>query len=466
MDYIDALKVVHAAIKPRFYVEIGCRKGSSLALADCPRLAVDPDPELTACMHWPTRLYRETSDAFFARPDAAEIMGQSPDLAFIDGMHLVEFALRDFINLEAHSTPDTVIAIDDVAPGDITWASRERETQAWTGDVYQLIPILNQYRPDLKVAVFNANILTFGKGLAVIHNLDPGNTVLSDSYDEILARIEAGDFSEPTTDAIHKTVGLRPADDLKPYMAALADRTVQAPAAPSATALYLDRGLQDQDHNQIRGPVAMRSFETPFPEHVMQSVQRGVLGYTYKGIPCLKSPIDMAIYMKLLWDLQPGTIIEVGSKHGGSAVYFADLMQTYGLKTHVYSIDLETPPIEDERITFLEGDVNHLEKTFAEHGLSDCPRPWYVNEDSAHTYEGCLAALRVFAQEMKKGDVLAMEDGNLVELGLSERYQGGPNRAITEFFEEQPDAFEIATDLCDMFGTNATYNPNGYMRKT
>lgn len=210
----------------------------------------------------------------------------------------------------------------------------------------------------------------------------------------------------------------------------------------------------------------MRSFKTPFPETFLQPMQNGVLRYRYKDIPCLKSPIDMAIYMKLIWDLKPKTILEVGSKHGGSAVLFADLAQTYGLDAHVYSIDLEMPPIEDDRITFLQGDVNHLENTFAQHWLSDCPRPWFVNEDSAHTYEGCLAALHVFAKEMQKGDVLAMEDGNLVELGLSERYNGGPNRAIAEFFETNPDAFEVATDLCDMFGQNATYNPNGYLRKT
>lgn len=210
----------------------------------------------------------------------------------------------------------------------------------------------------------------------------------------------------------------------------------------------------------------MRPFTTPFSKPVLKAIQRGVMSYRYKGIPCYKSPLDMSIYMSLLRDLKPATIIEVGSKFGGSAVFFADLMQSYGLDTHIYSIDLECPDLADPRITFLQGDVNHLEATFAAHGLSDCPRPWFVNEDSAHTYAGCLAALRVLAREMQAGDILAMEDGNLVELGLSERYQGGPNRAIAEFFEEDPDAFRIDTDLCDMFGQNATYNPNGYMRKT
>ena len=210
----------------------------------------------------------------------------------------------------------------------------------------------------------------------------------------------------------------------------------------------------------------MRSFKSAFPQDVLGPLQDGVMRYTYKGTPCLKCPLDMAIYLKLLWDLKPRTIIEVGSKYGGSAVFMADTAQTFGLNAHVYSIDLETPDIVDERITFLQGDVNHLDKTFAPHGLSDCPHPWFITEDSAHTYAGCMAALHVFAAEMHKGDMLAMEDGILDELGISERYEGGPNRAIAEFLAAHPDSFELDTELCDMFGTNATHSPNGYMHKT
>ena len=37
-------------------------------------------------------------------------------LAFIDGMHLFEFALRDFINTERHCSPKAVIVFDDILP--------------------------------------------------------------------------------------------------------------------------------------------------------------------------------------------------------------------------------------------------------------------------------------------------------------------------------------------------------------
>src|SRR6056297_4043053 len=105
----------------------------------------------------------------------------------------------------------------------------------------------------------------------------------------------------------------------------------------------------------------MRSFKTPFPKDMLMPLQKGVMAYSYKGILCLKCPFDMSIYMKLLWDLKPKTIIEIGSKFGGSAVFFADMAQVFGLEAHVYSIDLEPPGIDDPRITFLRGDVNHLD---------------------------------------------------------------------------------------------------------
>lgn len=230
MNYLQALKLTHRALKPSFYVEIGCGQGASLELAECPRLAIDPEPRISTGLSWPTRIFRETSDTFFARPDAGRILGQHPDMAFIDGMHLVEFALRDFMNLESHSAPGTIIAIDDVVPGDISWASRERETQAWTGDVYRLIPLLRHYRPDLDIAVFEASILNFDKGLTVISNLDPESMVLTDAYETIIAELEHQAFAEETAQAIRERLRIRSSGELENHIATVVDRRSSLPA--------------------------------------------------------------------------------------------------------------------------------------------------------------------------------------------------------------------------------------------
>lgn len=210
----------------------------------------------------------------------------------------------------------------------------------------------------------------------------------------------------------------------------------------------------------------MRSFKTAFTAPILDTYQAGVMSYTYRGIRCLKSPIDIAIYMKLLWDLKPKLVLEIGSHSGGSAMLLADILRSFGLDTPVISIDLEPPKgITEDGITFLEGDVTDLEKVFDMHGLDRYSHPWFITEDSAHTYAGCMAALKTLSPRMAKDDIIAIEDGVLADLGMSERYDGGPNRAITEYLRKYPGDFRIMTEVCDMFGQNATYNPNGYLCK-
>jgi cephalosporin hydroxylase len=211
----------------------------------------------------------------------------------------------------------------------------------------------------------------------------------------------------------------------------------------------------------------VRSFKTAFSEEFLQNYQQGVLQYQHRGVPCLKSPIDLAIYSRAMWDIKPGAVIEIGTKFGGSALWFSDTLRAFGNPCPVISIDLEVPTgIEDDHIQFIQGDAMELSKVFKSYNLESLPRPWLVSEDSAHTYTVCMAVLTYLSQVLQPGDLLVMEDGNLDEMGLSERYDGGPNRALAEFLTTRPDVFEIATSYCDMFGMNATYAPNGYLFKT
>ena len=74
-----------------------------------------------------------TSDEFFSTHDLREELGGSPvDLSFIDGLHLFEFALRDFINLERAGTEQSMIVLHDTDPPDADMAARESCTPGWT----------------------------------------------------------------------------------------------------------------------------------------------------------------------------------------------------------------------------------------------------------------------------------------------------------------------------------------------
>ena len=131
-------------------------------------------------------------DEYFARPEPLAATGGEPfDLSFIDGLHLFEFAYRDFINAERHSSARGVIIFDDVLPRSVDDAARERHTATWTGDVYPMLAVLARYRPDLIVLP----VSTQPTGLLLVLGLDPTSTILGDHYDEIMAEYRSADRS-------------------------------------------------------------------------------------------------------------------------------------------------------------------------------------------------------------------------------------------------------------------------------
>jgi hypothetical protein len=210
LNYITALTRVHETLRPVNYCEIGCRLGMSLSLARCPAVGIDPDFEIRTPLLAPTRLFKMTSDEFFARPDVVDILPEPIDFAFIDGMHLVEFALRDFMNLERRSRPESVIAIDDVLPEHMDHLTRERHTRIWTGDVY---------RPDLEIRLYDVEM----KGLALVSRLDPSSTLLSESYSKIESEIAADGWSCSSIAAIREALGPQPTESLSHDLQALAN---------------------------------------------------------------------------------------------------------------------------------------------------------------------------------------------------------------------------------------------------
>lgn len=189
-DYYHWLQRFHQWLRPASYVEIGLGHGRSLALAgpDTKALGIDPYQGVWErlhyiCPHGPATLFPMTSDDFFAQHDLREILERETfDLGFIDGLHLFEQVLKDFINLERYGRKDSVILIHDCLPIAPIVASRERCTGFWTGDVWRIIPCLKTFRPDLKIVT----IPTKPSGLGVITNLNAASTVLPDNFDEIV----------------------------------------------------------------------------------------------------------------------------------------------------------------------------------------------------------------------------------------------------------------------------------------
>lgn len=211
----------------------------------------------------------------------------------------------------------------------------------------------------------------------------------------------------------------------------------------------------------------VRPFASALPGDVLTSVQAGVFNTTYRGVRFWKSPFDVVLYLQVLGALRPRSVIEIGSKFGGSALWFADMISAAGETPRVVSVDLKPPALKDDRIVFLEGDALDLGAVLTDELLASLPRPWLVTEDSAHIEATCAAVLDFFEPRMQRGEYIVIEDGIVADLPDKKykAYDNGPNRAVAAFLERTRGRYEIDTALCDHFGRNFTYNPNGWLKR-
>lgn len=221
---------------------------------------------------------------------------------------------------------------------------------------------------------------------------------------------------------------------------------------------------------------ALRSIDLPksrkwgseLPLQAAWSIHKGTFSYTYRGLPMLKNPLDVALYQMLFFQARPKTVIEVGSYLGTSALWFSDMMRTNETPGRVISIDTlpPSPPFNRSEISFIKGDVYDLGIALNDELLKKIERPLLVIEDSVHKPDSTLAALRFFDNVMHRDEYIVIEDGIVTDLGIAHHHAGGPGPGIAQFLNECEGRYEVDRNFCDRYGHNFTGNPNGFLRRT
>ena len=169
---------------------------------------------------------------------------------------------------------------------------------------------------------------------------------------------------------------------------------------------------------------------------------------SWKGIALGKSVYDFTLIPMIIWENKPVTILEIGSGEGASAIWMADLCKTYNLPTKVYSVDINSPDVSYDGVTFLSGDIRNIPH-ISDNTLFDVrtlPHPWLIVED-AHV--AVNEVMRYFAMHMHKGDYIIIED----------------SRSKMQSKLDVPDTLLVDTYYCDYFGRNATSSVNTILRK-
>jgi hypothetical protein len=195
----------------------------------------------------------------------------------------------------------------------------------------------------------------------------------------------------------------------------------------------------------------------------LKGIEEGHQKVTYKGVPCIKCPFDYVIYQMILNEIKPDLLIEIGTNHGGSALYLADLMDNIG-KGKIHTIDIDDRAYleakEHPRINFFHEGWEKYDLD-----LAKSHETIMIIEDSSHEYMNTLNAIERFAPLVTKDSYLIVEDGIIDALGWTKNYNGGPVKAIKKFLQSHSE-FEIDYKWINMFGDDTTFNTIGYLLKT
>lgn len=188
----------------------------------------------------------------------------------------------------------------------------------------------------------------------------------------------------------------------------------------------------------------------------------------YRGVRILKFPGDLWNYQEIFAERRVDWVIETGTRHGGSALYFADLLQLNGASGRVISIDIDAAANQvgpHPRIDFLLGDSGSNEIADRVRAMLPASRgTLFVILDADHRKPHVLRELAAWTPLLRRGDYLVVEDGCVNGHPLRPDFGPGPYEALEEFSAANPMAFERDAAREEKFGF--TFAPRGYLVKT
>jgi cephalosporin hydroxylase len=189
----------------------------------------------------------------------------------------------------------------------------------------------------------------------------------------------------------------------------------------------------------------------------------------YLGIRIEKNPCDLWMMQQLLYEVKPDYLVEAGTFRGGSALYFAHILEGLGLKdSKVLTIDIRNlcqeaakQPLWKRRVEFIEGSSTdpRVAETIRKRTQG---KKVLVVLDSVHERGHVLKELGFYAPLVPPGSYVVVEDTNSDGLSLFSN-GGGPLAAVRDFL-----ATAEGKHFSQDFSREAlvlTFNPGGWLKR-
>lgn len=181
----------------------------------------------------------------------------------------------------------------------------------------------------------------------------------------------------------------------------------------------------------------------------------------FLGVRIMKSPLDLWVYQEIFYKTRPDLIVETGTAFGGSAFYFATILDLIG-KGKVVTVDTSRlkRPIH-RRIKYLIGFSVDEFIVRAIKKEAKSAKSIIVILDSDHKKDYVLAELSIYSKLVSLEGYLVVEDTNVNGHPVWEGHGPGPHEAVEEFLAKNRDFVRDRSWEKYLF----THNPGGFLRR-
>jgi len=198
--------------------------------------------------------------------------------------------------------------------------------------------------------------------------------------------------------------------------------------------------------------------------------------FKWLGRPIIQYPQDVIALQELIWDYRPTLVVETGVAHGGSAIFYASILELIGGRGEVLGVEVEFREHNKRatrehslahRVAVVEGSSVDADVVKQVRAIAAQHERIMVVLDSLHTHEHVLQELREYSPLVKKGGPLVVFGTSVAyvdpDLDLKRKWDiaRNPKSALEEFMAEN-DRFIVDAEMNDkLLITDA---PGGYLR--
>ena len=189
----------------------------------------------------------------------------------------------------------------------------------------------------------------------------------------------------------------------------------------------------------------------------------------WRGVRTLKLPSDMWNYQEIVAERDCGWVVETGTRHGGSALFFADLLEARGAEGAVITVDIDDSALHPgarthQRIRRLLGDsAGPAIRAQIEALLAERASPLFMILDSDHSAAHVRRELDSLVPLLRSGDTLVVEDTIVNGHPVRPGFGPGPMEAVAAFVAAHPGA--LAPDLERETKFGCTFAARGYFTR-